>query len=166
LAARKPLTDRHEHTLLDGVAGPGHYVGTYLAWGSNSSGWWGEGEMKFYLDGDDEFPTICGTGTEDYSAAPGRFESPRKWAMCRTRRRVSRPAAGAAQSAPVRGMYRWHLPDPIRFEHDLRVYGSSPRIGGSGGSIPSPARRHRIDRAVVVCRPSRGPPRARPWSAT
>ncbi|HQY31162.1 MAG TPA: DUF2961 domain-containing protein, partial [Thermomicrobiales bacterium] len=54
------------HTLLDGVRGQGHYVGTYLAWGVNNNGWWGEGEIKFYLDGDDQWPTICGTGTEDY----------------------------------------------------------------------------------------------------
>ena len=55
-----------EHVILDDVRGRGHYVGTYLAWGSNSSGWWGEGEVKFYLDGDDEWPTIASTGTEDY----------------------------------------------------------------------------------------------------
>ncbi len=52
-------------TIMD-VEGPGQYVGTYLAWGVNNSGWWGEGEIKFFLDGDGEFPTICGTGTEDY----------------------------------------------------------------------------------------------------
>jgi len=34
--------------------------------GVNNTGWWGEGEIKFYIDGDDEFPTICGTGTENY----------------------------------------------------------------------------------------------------
>ncbi|GAA1552440.1 hypothetical protein GCM10009804_06790 [Kribbella hippodromi] len=60
-----PLQSATVHTLLDGVEGPGHYVGTYIAWGVNSSGWWGEGEVKFYVDSDDEFPTICGTGTED-----------------------------------------------------------------------------------------------------
>ena len=53
------------HVLLDGVGGQGHYVGTYLAWQTNNNGWWGEGEVKFYLDGDG-YPTICGTGTEDY----------------------------------------------------------------------------------------------------
>ncbi len=47
-------------------AGEGHYVGTYMAWGVNNTGWWGEGEVKFFMDGDEPFPTICGTGTEDY----------------------------------------------------------------------------------------------------
>ena len=54
------------YTILDGVKGWGHYVGTYMAWGVNNSRWWGEGEIKFFMDGDGEFPTICGTGTEDY----------------------------------------------------------------------------------------------------
>ena len=52
--------------ILDGVKGQGHYVGTYLAWGVNNNGWWGEGEIKFFMDGDKDWPTICGTGTEDY----------------------------------------------------------------------------------------------------
>ena len=53
------------HTLLDGVKGKGQYVGTYIAWRVNDNCWWGEGEIKFYMDGDKEYPTICGTGTED-----------------------------------------------------------------------------------------------------
>ena len=61
-----PLKYMDVHTILEGVRGQGHYVGTYLAWGVNNNGWWGEGEIKFYLDGDDSWPTICGTGTEDY----------------------------------------------------------------------------------------------------
>jgi hypothetical protein len=47
------------------VSGQDHYVGAYLAWGVNNTGWWGEGEIKSYLDGDEEWPTIGGTGTED-----------------------------------------------------------------------------------------------------
>ena len=54
------------HTLVDGIKGKGQYVGTYLAWRVNDNCWWGEGEIKFYMDGDKEYPTICGTGTEDY----------------------------------------------------------------------------------------------------
>src|SRR5207248_1373070 len=71
-----PLPYGAVHTLLDGVRGSGHYVGTYLAWGVNNSGWWGEGEVKFYLDGDAEFPTICGTGTEDYFGGAWDFDVP------------------------------------------------------------------------------------------
>ena len=57
---------KEAYTILDGINGRGHYVGTYMHWGVKSNGWWGEGEIKFYIDGDREFPTICGTGTEDY----------------------------------------------------------------------------------------------------
>ncbi len=72
-----PLGYKEVHTLLDDVQGKGQYVGTYLAWQSNSNGWWGEGEIKFYLDGDQDFPTICGTGTEDYFGGAWGFEQPK-----------------------------------------------------------------------------------------
>ena len=45
------------------------------SWGVHNSGWWGEGEIKFFLDGDEEFPTICGTGTEDYFCGSYNFEN-------------------------------------------------------------------------------------------
>jgi len=61
--------------LIDGVKGKGQYVGTYLAWRVNDNCWWGEGEIKFYMDGDREYPTICGTGTEDYFCGSYNFEN-------------------------------------------------------------------------------------------
>jgi Protein of unknown function (DUF2961) len=61
-----PLRYKQVYTIVDGIRGKGQFVGTYLAWGTHSNGWWGEGEVKFYIDGDKEFPTINGTGTEDY----------------------------------------------------------------------------------------------------
>jgi hypothetical protein len=70
-----PLPYKQDYTILEGVRGQGHYVGTYLAWGVNNSGWWGEGEIKFFLDGDKEYPTICGTGTEDYFCGSYNFEN-------------------------------------------------------------------------------------------
>jgi hypothetical protein len=55
---RSVTTQEHpEHVILDGVRGQGHYVGTFLAWTQLSNGWWGEGECKFYLDGDTAYPT-------------------------------------------------------------------------------------------------------------
>jgi len=65
---RRSTTDRQnpDHIILDAVSGKGHYIGTFLAWTQLSNGWWGEGEIKFYIDGDKAYPTICGTGTEDY----------------------------------------------------------------------------------------------------
>jgi hypothetical protein len=120
-----PLPYGEVHTLLDGVSGQGHYVGTYLAWGVNNNGWWGEGEIKFYLDGDRDFPTICGTGTEDYFGGAWNFEHPKgEYGVYSTPflglPQVIRPD-GLYQSQQRFGMYRWHVMDPIRFEKDLRV---------------------------------------------
>lgn len=120
-----PLGYMDVHTLLDGIKGQGHFVGTYLAWGVNNTGWWGEGEIKFYLDGDDEWPTICGTGTEDYFGGAWNFEFPKgEYGV------FSSPYSGMPQvikpdglyrSQQRFGMYRWHITDPIRFQQDLKV---------------------------------------------
>lgn len=122
-----PVPYREVHTLLDGVKGHGHYVGTYIAWQSNNCGWWGEGEIKFYLDGDGEFPTICGTGTEDYFGGAWDWEQPAghycvySTAFLGLPQVITAAAEGMYRSQQRFGMYRWHIPDPIRFEKDLRV---------------------------------------------
>lgn len=120
-----PLPFGEVHTLIDGVQGRGHYVGTYIAWGVNNTGWWGEGEIKFYLDGDRDFPTICGTGTEDYFGGAWNFEfPPGQYGTFSTPflglPQVIKPD-GLYRSQQRFGMYRWHIKDPIRFEKDLRV---------------------------------------------
>ena len=120
-----PLQYKDVHTIVDGVSGSGHYVGTYLAWGVNSSGWWGEGEIKYFLDGDEEFPTICGTGTEDYFGGAWNFDVPGNGYTAFTTpflglHQVLRPD-GLYQSQQRFGMYRWHIFDPIRFATDLKV---------------------------------------------
>jgi D-arabinan exo alpha-(1,3)/(1,5)-arabinofuranosidase (non-reducing end) len=120
-----PLPAGNTHVLLDGVAGHGHYVGTYLAWGVNAPGWWGEGEFKVYLDGDDDYPTICGTGTEDYFGGAWNFDVPgRGYTEFNTpylgMPQVIRPD-GLYQSQQRFGLYRWHVLDPIHFANDLRV---------------------------------------------
>jgi hypothetical protein len=121
-----PLPAKQVVTILDGVKGKGHYVGTYLAWGVHNNGWWGEGEIKFYLDGDRESPTICGTGTEDYFCGSYNFENKetKQYQAFSTPytglHQVIRPD-GLYQSQQRFGMYRWHITDPIRFERDLRV---------------------------------------------
>jgi hypothetical protein len=119
-----PLPAGNTHVLLHG-AGHGHYVGTYLAWGVNSNRWWGEGEIKFYLDGDGEWPTICGTGTEDYFGGAWNFEHPPgEYGVYSTPflglPQVIKPD-GLYRSQQRFGMYRWHVLDPIRFQDDLRV---------------------------------------------
>ena len=120
------LAPKAVYTILDGVHGRGQYVGTYLAWEVHSPGWWGEGEIKFFFDGDQEFPTICGTGTEDYFGGSYNFED-RKTHRYRT---FSTPYAGLAQVIPPDiiyvpgqrfGLYRWHIPDPVRFQQELKV---------------------------------------------
>ncbi|GGJ08444.1 hypothetical protein GCM10010885_16950 [Alicyclobacillus cellulosilyticus] len=120
-----PLKYKEVHVILDGVRGKGHYVGTYIAWGVHNNGWWGEGEVKFYLDGDEEYPTICGTGTEDYFGGAWNFEHPQgQYGTYSTPflglPQVIRPD-GLYRSQQRFGMYRWHIMDPIRFEHDIRV---------------------------------------------
>jgi hypothetical protein len=127
-----PLKTKGIYTILDGVQGHGQFVGTYLAWEVHSPGWWGEGEIKFYMDGDKEFPTICGTGTEDYFCGSYNFER-RETVENREVRRYqtfSTPYTGLAQVLPPDeiykvgqrfGLYRWHITDPVRFEKDLRI---------------------------------------------
>jgi len=120
-----PLKFKEDHTILDGVKGWGHYVGTYVAWGVNNSGWWGEGEIKFFMDGDRKFPTICGTGTEDYFCGAWDFEQP-EGHYCEFSTaysglpQVIRPD-GLYRAQQRFGMYRWHIADPVRFEKDLKV---------------------------------------------
>ncbi|MCY2996367.1 MAG: DUF2961 domain-containing protein [Planctomycetota bacterium] len=121
-----PLPAKQVYTILDGVKGKGHYVGTYLAWGVHNNGWWGEGEIKFFLDGDREFPTICGTGTEDYFCGSYNFENKetKQYQEFNTPyaglHQVIRPD-GVYKSQHRFGLYRWHILDPVRFEQDLRV---------------------------------------------
>jgi hypothetical protein len=121
-----PLKEKEIYTIVDGIRGRGHYVGTYMAWEARSKGWWGEGEIKFHMDGDGEWPTICGTGTEDYFCGSYNFEN-RETKLYQP---FTTPYAGLAQVIPADtayvppqrfGLYRWHVTDPVRFEKDLRV---------------------------------------------
>lgn len=122
---KNPLSYKEVYTILDGVKGEGHYVGTYIAWGVHNNGWWGEGEIKFYIDGDRDFPSICGTGTEDYFCGSYNFENK----QTKEYQPFSTPYSGLQVIKPdgvynsqMRfGMYRWHICDPIRFKKDLKV---------------------------------------------
>lgn len=134
---RRSMTTREkpEHVILDGVSGRGQYVGTSIVWSQLSNQWWGEGEVKFFIDGDPaDGPTICGTGTEDYFGGAWGF------VMDHTRdltpvafstaflgypQVVYAPSPAASQRmqprVPQHQLYRWHIPDPVRFAQDLRV---------------------------------------------
>ena len=135
-----PLAAGDVYTLLDGVRGKGHYAGTYMAWQVNNNGWWGEGEIKFYMDGDTDpklsdgqvvagstgFPTICGTGTEDYFCGSYNFENKATGQY----QEFTGPYTGVPHIMRPNGvyeanmrfsLYRWHIPDPVRFDKDLKV---------------------------------------------
>jgi hypothetical protein len=120
-----PLPYQQDHTLVEGIKGQGHYVGTYLAWGSNNNGWWGEGEMKFFIDSDTDWPTICGTGTEDYFGGAWAFHQPEGQYGLYSTAYLGLPQViipdGLNRSQQRFGMYRWHVMDPIRFKEQLRV---------------------------------------------
>lgn len=121
-----PLPYKQVYSIVEGIKGKGHYVGTYMAWGVRNNGWWGEGEIKFFMDGDKQFPTIAGTGTEDYFCGSYNFENKEK----RQYETFTTPYTGLIQvikpdglyqSQQRFGLYRWHLTDPVRFESDLKV---------------------------------------------
>ena len=119
-----PLPYKQVYTILDNVKGNGKYIGTYINWGVKSNGWWGEGEIKFYIDGDTQYPTICGTGTEDYFCGAWNFDVNGAYLEFNT------PYTGLSKVSDLDSlyrvqryfdMYRWHITDPIYFESDLRV---------------------------------------------
>lgn len=123
---RSHPTEGSIHTIVDGIKGKGQFVGTYLAVGVNNNGWWGEGEIKFFMDGDKDYATIVGTGLEDYFCGSYNFENKET----RRYQEFSTPYAGLHQvirpdglynSQQRFGMYRWHIMDPIRFDGDLKV---------------------------------------------
>ncbi|GHV10590.1 hypothetical protein FACS189491_00370 [Spirochaetia bacterium] len=134
---REYLTQKQkDYTIIDNITGKGHYVGTYLALTTLERYWWGEGEIKFYLDGDQEYPTICGTGTEDYFGGAWSFAGLDNSGRT-IERTYSTPFLGYVyyshhdtdvfhpchndDTMPQRGFYRWHIMDPVIFEKDLRV---------------------------------------------
>jgi len=134
---RRSMTTRQnpEHTILDGVSGRGHYAGTYVVWNQLSNDWWGEGEVKFFIDGDPaDAPTICGTGTEDYFGGAWGFvmdhardlsPQPYSTAFLGYPQAVYAPSPRSDQKMrpriPAHALYRWHIPDPVHFQKDLRI---------------------------------------------
>lgn len=125
---RQTLTNEENptHVILDNVEGEGVYVGTYLAWTQLEPEWWGEGEVKFYIDGDKEHPSICDNGTEDYFGGAWNFGS----------YGVIEGSKGEVFNTPFLGqplvdyhgeinnrygMYRFHILDGIGFSENIKV---------------------------------------------
>ncbi len=128
-----PVPFKKDYVLVDSVQGKGQYVGTYIAFGAYDNGWWGEGEIKFFMDGDTQFPTICGTGTEDYFCGSYDFDSRQKLngntesseytEFCSPYTGVPQVIRGDGHYNVMQrfGMYRWHIADPVRFDKNLKV---------------------------------------------
>ena len=110
-----PIPVKENHILLDQVEGQGQFVGTFVSWEQRSKGWWGEGEIKIWLDDDDEYPTICGTGIEDYFGGAWCFGDNFS-APYLGYRKVSGDDVGSRMI-----MYRFHVLDPIFFSRRIRI---------------------------------------------
>jgi hypothetical protein len=104
-----------DYTILPKLSGEGAFVGVHLAVQTNpgyGDSWFGEGEVKVYLDGDEAYPTLCGTGTEDYIGSA--------WGQGHYAHR----AQGSLVADPEGGrfsFYRFHVADPICFHRDIKV---------------------------------------------
>jgi hypothetical protein len=113
---------KKDFEILPRISGAGRYLGTHVGiiGGKDNIGWWGEGEVKIFLDGDTDFATLVGTGTEDYvGTAYGQGEFAHRYQgsllIDQTRRRFT--------------FYRLHIPDPVYFHQDIRV--TLQQMGGS-----------------------------------
>jgi len=108
---RENLTTlKRDFEVLPKREGPGRYLGAVLGIRSLDDKWWGEGEIKIFLDGDTEFPTICGTGSEDYVCLSyGMQQTPFLYHGC------------SLNEDGYISMYRWHIPDPVYWNEDCRI---------------------------------------------
>ena len=120
---RNPKTKmREDFTILPKINGKGKFLGCHLGIIQNPNMnhfWWGEGEIKIYLDGDTNYPTLCGTGTEDYIGAgygQGKFSH-----LYQGNQYLSEEGEGGIFFKDRHGFYRFHVPDPIYFYKNIRV---------------------------------------------
>ena len=113
-----PVEYGTDYLMVDGIRGQGQYVGTFMAWQQNNAGWWGEGEIKMFLDGDKKNPTICGTGTEDYFGGAWGFASQDFTAPCLGFQQVVKKSGEVGCRM---ALYRFHPYDPVFFQSDLKV---------------------------------------------
>ncbi len=107
---QNPTTLKEDFEILPQRKGEGRFIGTVLGIRTLEGNWWGEGEIKIYMDGDTEFPTICGTGSEDYVCLSyGMQQTPFQYHGC------------SWNQEGFISMYRWHLPDPVCWKKECRI---------------------------------------------
>lgn len=124
----RPVADGSDYIVIDGIKGRGHFAGVSLAVGTNgANGCWVEGEPKMFIDGD-TWPTINFTGTEDYFGSSYAFGYDKGIQHYQTYSGLySGMFALMGSEAPMYTyqprfmLYRWHIPDPIVFEHDFKM---------------------------------------------
>lgn len=121
----RPTTMYRDFAILPQLAGRGRFLGAMLSvipdtvrWGRT---WWGEGELKAWLDGDGANPTLCGTGTEDWIGTG--------WAQGQYAHRFQGCPVADHQGFRF-AFYRLNVPDPIFFSRDIRV--TMQQIGWTG----------------------------------
>lgn len=122
-----PTTEKQDFELLPERKGKGRFIGSVIGIRNlHPDQWWGEGEVKVYMDGDTEFPTICGTGSEDYvGLAWGIQQTPFLYNGC------SLDMTPEGVKERFISMYRWHLPDPIAWQQQARI--TIQQIAWKGG---------------------------------
>lgn len=135
-----PTTMKKDFELLPKRTGEGRFLGTVIGVRTLYPDWWGEGEIKIYMDGDTEFPTICGTGSEDYAGLSyGIQETTFMYHGCNlnytadTTVKYKEYITGETKDMQRQfiSFYRWHFPDPIYWEKDCRI--TIQQIGYGGG---------------------------------
>ena len=118
-----PTTLKRDFVIEDGLRGPGRFLGCVVGIRCIDPGvWYGEGEVKVYRDGDTDFPTICGTGLEDYVGSAWGM-GPHVSFYAGSQLDVRPAGAGTADmgNPDYLGFYRWHVVDPIMFEREMKV---------------------------------------------
>lgn len=131
---QNPTVQKHDFVLLDTSEGPGYYVGAVLGIRPLEQFWWGEGEMKMYIDGDKALPTICGTGTEDYFLAAWSLSAYQSlYAGCAFALPPDDKTTGIRHK--LVSMWRHHEKDPIYFNDRLKVTIQQMGIDAVGNKI-------------------------------
>jgi len=116
--------------LLPARRGRGRYLGAVIGVRPADPNWWGEGEVKIYLDGDQRFPTIAGTGAEDYVCLSWGLQ-PNAFPL----HGASLVTSGRTDTGPV-SMYRWHLADPVVWNESIRVCVQQIGLAATRDNLP------------------------------